>query len=290
MRVTLFNQFEFAKYNMNLIQEKTIKEQYQIATGKQYETISEDPIRANQAMVVNDSIGRLDQYLKNIEDAGDLLMMTETAIGNAVDLVRDMREEGLKASNDTFSQSDKDNISKAIEQGINQLVSISNRQFLGKYIFSGQRTNVETYAYDGTSATYQGASNVTSIKTTPYKMESVGLKGDDVFQGAFDALIQLRDEVQSGTATTINSRIALLDDAMEVMVSAQSQMGTKLQGLDDLTEAYGAERVNLEAKRVAIEEVDFTKVMMEHANTQRMYQAVLMSTQSINQMTLMNFM
>ncbi|QST03025.1 flagellar hook-associated protein FlgL (plasmid) [Pontibacillus sp. ALD_SL1] len=290
MRITTFNQFQANKYYMNQLQQKAVNEQIQIATGKQYKTISDDPIRANQAMLVQESMGRIGQYIKNIDDADTIVSKVEQTLGQAINLIQSLKEEGLRASNGTYSASDRNTVAKTIEQGIQQLVNLANQKYLGKYIFSGEVTQSPSYAYDGITATYQGNGNVPEIQTSAYQSTKTSFTGDDAFQMAFDALIDLRDQVQSGSAATISTALASVDAALDEVGNKQAEAGVRMQSLESIRGAFQFEQLQLEEKKATIEEVDFTKIVMEHSQTQQMYQAVIMSSQRMNQLSILNFM
>lgn len=289
MRVTLFSKFDMMKHHMNNIQQRTVEQRNQIATGKRFENISEDPVRANQVMIIKNSMGKIEQLQKNINDAESFLKTSESTLGTTIDVLQNAREQGLKAKNDTFSTEDKNTFADMVEQNIQQVLTLSNTKYLGKHLFSGEKTQTNSFSYDGLTATYQGDLDVPKMKVSPSMEMEISENGQEAFQSVFDSLIALRDEIRTGTNADIQNAIEQLDVATNKVTDTRSGLGVKMTSLEMLNEGYESEKLGLETKRTNIEEVDFTKIMMEYANTERIYQGMLASSNKMFQNSLINY-
>lgn len=290
MRVSMFQKFDMARFNMNQIQLKEVKLQTQISTGKSFQKMSEAPIEANQSLMIRQSLSQIDQYQKNVNDASSVLEAVEANLGSVVLILQEAREQGLKSSSGTFTQENKDTMASVIDQNIAHIVSIANTKHLGKQLFAGEKTQTRPFEFDGAVLTYNGDLNVPSIKVSPSLEVPISINGEDAFRGVVESLIQLRDSVLAGDSTNIQASISSMDTEMNKFIDLRSEVGVRMQTMDMYTETYNSEAMNLEIKQSNVEDVDFTKVMMDFANVQRIHQGVLASSQKMFSISLLNYM
>ena len=232
----------------------------------------------------------MNQFQKNISDAKGFLDTVESNLGTAVNVIQQAREDGLKASNGTYSSQDKQSMAGSVDEAINQIVTIANSQYLGKFLFSGEKTQTASFTYDGTTATYNGDNNVPQIKVTPSYSVDTTVLGDKTFSNVLNSLINLRNQIQTGTSTDIDNAIGSLDTATNDVVNARSNVGVQSDSLNTLKSNYDEQSVGLETQRSLAEDVDMTKAMTEHANTQIIYQSILATTAKMYSVSLLDYM
>jgi flagellar hook-associated protein 3 FlgL len=290
LRVSNYQKFDMSLFNMNQIQSKQATLSTQVSTGKEFQKMSESPIKASQSLIIRNSLNQVDQYLKNVSDAKGILSAVETNMSSVVSILDQAREQGLKASSSTYSQENRDSFAKVLDQNIEQLVNISNSKFLGKHLFAGEKTQVKPFDYDGTTVTYNGDAKAPSISTSSNSTIKVSESGDLTFSGVFDAMIQLKDSVASGNIPNIEDAIRNLDIEMSDFVDLRSDIGVRMQSMEMYTKTYESDKMNLQIQQTDVEEVDFTEKFMEHSNMQMMHQGLLATTQKMFSISLLNYM
>lgn len=290
MRVSMFSKFDMSMYYMNNIQNKGVKQQYQIGTGKKYQQISEDPINANQSLIIEKANKRIEQYQLNIRDLKGSVALTENSLAQTNEILLSVRETALQAANGTASASDKTTFALKIDNNIQQVLSLANQKYLGKYVFSGEMTKTEPFSMVGPSVVYNGNNNPTTIKVSPYMDMNITEDGESVFQTTFDALTNLKTQITLGTPAAIEAAIAQLDAATNDIINKRSNIGIHMDSLELIDENFSSQKVELEIKRINTEEVDFATVISEFANTQRIQQSLMMVTSKMFENSLSNFM
>lgn len=289
MRVSSFESFDMMKYNLNQIQQKQVRLQNQNATGKSFLNLSESPILANQSLIIKSSLNQIDQYTKNVNDAESFLSAVESNLGTVVDIVQQAKEQGLKAANGTYSQENRDSFASLLNQNIEQIVSVANAKFLGKQLFAGEKTQTTPFVFDGTTVTYNGNLDVPSIKVSPNLDVKISENGEEAFRHIFDAMIQLRDDVKAGNIADIETAIAGIDASLGKVIDFRSDIGVRMESMEMYKKNYEAEKLGLEVKQGDVEDVDFTKTMMDYAQTQRIQQGILATTQKMFSISLLNY-
>lgn len=286
----MYQKFDMTLFNINQIQKKEANLVSQISTGKEFQNLSESPIKANKSLIIRNSLNQVDQYSKNVGDAAGTLSAVESNMASAMDIMQQAREQGLKASSSTYSQENRQSLAKILNENIEQMVTISNNKYLGKQLFSGEQTQTKSFDFDGTAVTYNGDTNVPTISISPNSNVKVTENGQNVFGGAFNALIKLRDDIQSGNIPDIETAIANLDVEMDKFVDLRAEVGVRMESMEMYKGSYAADKLSLQTQQVEVEEVDFTEKFMEYSNTQRIHQGILATTQKMFSISLLNYM
>lgn len=289
MRISTYSQSLTDKFYLNRLQEKMSTHQVQMATGTMFSQISGDPIRANQVLLIEKAKARIEQYQKNIGDVTSSLSNVETVLASAVDLYQKVREDGILASSDTYSTTDRATFAKTVEASIQTLVGIANGRHLGRYVFSGQAIQTEPFTFNGVAVTYQGDTQNMETDVAPSLQIPTTWNGDDVFQGAFDALVSLRDAMNTGVGANIRTAVDQLDATFQKVINTRSEVGVYMKSTEDLGDMYKTEIVGLEEKRSNAEDVDVPQVMMEYMRTQNMQQALVTAMNKMMDNSLVNF-
>jgi len=115
-----------------------LKVQNQLATGLKLARPSDSPGEATTIMHLDSAMERHKQYLSNTDFADGYLAMTDSALGQSVTLVQEaytlaLGSIGMGAEDDARASN-----ALMVDQIIKQLVTISNTEYRGSYIFAGQ--------------------------------------------------------------------------------------------------------------------------------------------------------
>lgn len=289
MRVSSYENYDKTIYHINLLQKTMAKNQEQMATGKAFQTPSEEPIKANQLSMVSRSYDRISQYQKNIQDAKGFLTQVEGSLGSTVSILQDVRSKALLAKNGTVSSQDLATYTSDIENSIQQIVNLANTQFLGKYMFSGQQTQTVPFTYDGTNITYNGDSNNLDFRVSNTSSVAITQSGDTAFLGILNSLITLRDEVATGNGTNIGVALDNFDIEMNKVVDLRSNIGTRISAADALNEVYSNSKTNLDVQKENIGGVDAVETLLEFTKTQQTYQATIQAMVKTNSVSILDF-
>ena len=103
-------------YDLNNASDRLSKVQNQLSTGKQINQPEDDPFGAGRALFLRDELADVQQYQRNINEGSTWLTGTDTALGNANDIMQSVRTLVVQASNGTLDQADMNAISTQIGQ------------------------------------------------------------------------------------------------------------------------------------------------------------------------------
>jgi flagellar hook-associated protein 3 FlgL len=194
MRIT--NNMMIANMITNLGNNQTRLSAYQnqLDTGKKIQVPSDDPVVAARALKLRTDVSQVEQYQKNIKDAGSWLDATDEALSKMGDVLKRARELSVQASNGTNTPEETQKIGLEIKQLKAQIIHLSNSTYAGRYIFSGFKTDQKLINDDETSPDYGKFSvNVETNKERIFYEIGVGdsinvnVAGGDLFNDGTDA-------------------------------------------------------------------------------------------------------
>ena len=113
----------------------------QMTTGKKIQTVSEDPIIAGRALKLKTTVLETTQYQSNVKEANSWMEITEAALDNMTNILKEIRTKCVNAANGTLKEEDKNAIKTDVAQLMDQLLKESNNTYGGRYIFSGYKTD-----------------------------------------------------------------------------------------------------------------------------------------------------
>lgn len=169
--------------------------QRQISSGRRILTPSDDPIAASRALEIRESIGRLDQFDRNANIAGNRLAQEESALSSVNNVLQRVRELALQASNATQSNESRQQIAVEMREQLDALVQLANQKDgNGSFLFAGNQEKTQPVTQSGASFSYNGDQGQRFIQIGEGRQVADSDPGSDVFftiptgNGTFTAL------------------------------------------------------------------------------------------------------
>ncbi len=153
----------------------------QLSTGKKVNQPQDDPSQISQDLQLRSLIANTTTSAQNTQQASDELTQVDSTLGELTSALQSARQLAVAAASDVMNPSNKLGVANQVEGIIQQLVSLANTQYGGKYLFGG--TNL---------------SSVPPVQTSGTPINSVTFTGNDAQQGELYA-----DGEQIGLSTTL---------------------------------------------------------------------------------------
>jgi flagellar hook-associated protein 3 FlgL len=139
MRLATANQFDASIATLQKRQQAMQDSQQQLTTGKRIAKASDDPTGAARAERALATIGRIDANQRALEASRNGLTLGESALGDANELMQQVRETMVAAGNATYSDAERAGLANKVAGLRDQLLSIANRgDGAGGFLFAGQ--------------------------------------------------------------------------------------------------------------------------------------------------------
>ncbi|WP_418791023.1 flagellar hook-associated protein FlgL [Phosphitispora sp. TUW77] len=269
--------------NMNRIQE-------QLSTGKKINRPSDDPIGVATSLRLYTGLTETEKYKSNVDAATAWLDTTDTALGQAGDVLNRVRELTIAGASDSLSQSARYALAAEISQLREQVEQIGNTAHDGRYIFSGFRTTepaFEAGIYEGDSGSmnYEIGVNITM---------PINITGDDVFINTVDVfalLTNIETEITAGDTPTLSgTRLEELDQAIDNILSLRSEVGAKTNRLELTNSRLEDAILNFSSLLSENEDINTAEVITQLKMQENTYNTALAAGARIIQPTLLDFL
>jgi flagellar hook-associated protein 3 FlgL len=216
MRITPFMVFDQLTKSLqnNLNDYATLNER--LATTKKINKPSDDVFGLSRAMDYSVSLSANNQYSRNIDEASSQLNYANTVLSTISSTLQQVKQNAVSGMNGSLDATNQAILVKNTSQLRDQLLSLGNSQFRGRYIFSGFRTNQNAFTA-GTYA-YQGDAGSINAQIDKNAALPVNVPGSTVFSYTLSApdVVQLSSgqyvHYTPGAGTTVNVEIRDTDN------------------------------------------------------------------------------
>ena len=128
MRVGTANMYDNALRNLGERHSSLVGLQDNLTSGKRVVRPSDDPVAAAQAERALTRITRIQTEQRALEVQRNAIAQAESSLGDAVNLVQEMRELMVKAGSGTLTPNDRKTIAQQIQSLRDQFIDVANRK------------------------------------------------------------------------------------------------------------------------------------------------------------------
>ena len=184
MRVPTTTMFGHTTYQLGGITTNLKAANNAVVTGKQINTLSDDPVGLSQVLSLRSSLSNIDQLERNIATGRTWLNSGETSLSTAKDLITEAKTLSIQMVNGGVSDADRADAAEQIEGILLQMEELANTSVNGQYIFAGTRTNLKPFELNQSQdppLIYSGNNTGFAVKTGSDATVTVGHDGAAVF-------------------------------------------------------------------------------------------------------------
>ena len=289
--------------NLNLQQRRILALQEQLATGQIVNRPSDDTLATRRAVSARTEVTKNEQYITNISNLGPGLRETETSLTTLVDVVQRARELTLQGANGTNEQLQLDQLAIEVDQLLESTLVESNHSSNGRYIFGGTVTKTEPFTptrdanggitavgYIGNDQTFklevQDGIQVDANEPGSRVFTASGVSGADVFQ----TLIDIRDNLRSGDAGALQTRLGELTSAQDQLLISLARVGSIQNRVEQVDS--NLQDINLQLLDVVSDNIDadYAETIVELNAQSNALEASLNAGARVIQPSLLNFL
>jgi len=229
-----------------------------LSTGKRINSASDDAAGVAIASRLTSEIRGINQAIRNAGDATGMLSTGEGALDEVVNILQRMRELGVQASNDTNSDTDRDNLDVEYQALLTEITRIEDSTtWAGQMLLDGSGGSSGAFSFMlGTGATGTAATDAIS-----YTFANV------TTMVTATASTDLQDLTNSKAA------IVATDTAIGLVNTERAKIGAMTNRIDHTISNLTNVVTNLEGGRGRIEDADFAAESTSLAKSQILQQA-----------------
>lgn len=145
MRVSHRNIYANVLGYMNRSLSGLVELNLQASSQKKINRPSDDPIGMSRVLNYRDSMASMNQYRKNIDTAKGWNGLADENLMQVSVVISRLKELAQQAATGTYTADNREQISFEARQLYNQLITLSNASYEGKYIYAGHKTDTPAF-------------------------------------------------------------------------------------------------------------------------------------------------
>lgn len=226
--------------NLQTLTQETGTTQEQLSSGRTINQPSDNPSELGDILELESELGQVNQTSTNLSNVTSEVNTAESALQSATQVLDQVTSLGEQGASSTTSPTELTGLSQQVEQALSELVSLSQTQYDGQYVFSGDDTSQPTYQLDLSSAT--GVDQLTTAPSTRLIQDASGVTFavSQTAQQIFD------DQNPDGSPATDNVfaavnnlRLALANNDQTGVQNALSSLQLAQNHLSESLQFYG---------------------------------------------------
>jgi len=264
-----------------------------LASGKKINNPSDDVSGMMKSMDYKVSINEIEQYKKNISEADTHLGFADIAMSSVTNVLTRARELALQASTGTQNAQTRAAIAQEVAHLRDQTLTLANSKFRNRYVFSGYKTDTESFG-PGPGFNYQGDAGEVKVMIDKNANMAVNIPGDQVFSVGGSTFMESLDNLYNDLITDnqagIQAAITNLDNALDQVANVRADIGARLNHLDDLKSNLESRDVTLKTFLSETEDTDIAETISEISKTELALQSLRQSGAEMLSQSLLNFL
>lgn len=145
MRVTMPTIFSSIQGDLQKLAEDLQKINASIASGRKYQSISDNPVDVGAILGLGRESSRTVQYERNLETAKGWLTVTESSLDKINDIVQASMALANQMSTGTYNATQRQAAAQQIQGYLEEIMQIGNTKFRGQHILAGFSTDIEPF-------------------------------------------------------------------------------------------------------------------------------------------------
>ena len=297
MRVTMRTLYNQIKTDIGNITDQMNLTTSKLSSGKIYRRPSDAPVALTHALTLRSQLSTTSQVKRNIVYARGWQQATENVLQKVEERLRRAKSLAIQGANDSQNIETRQAIAREVKGILEELVTLGNTRFGGRYIFGGTRTDgydkgeapfVETQ--DG-SVDYLGNRQSIEVNVADGVKVTINLDGDEVFVqgGAFEGLKKLYDSLMNNSRDDIDASIGDIDQALKHINREISKIGAMANSLESYSDVADSMELTDTERLSEVEDTDMVRAASDLSMLQTSYQASLAAAAKVMQLSLAEF-
>jgi flagellar hook-associated protein 3 FlgL len=226
--------------NLNLLQQEMAQTQQQISSGTKISQPSDAPNAVGDVLQLESDLGNVNQITSNLNLVSGSVNSAESALQTATNLLDQVSSIAAQGAGSTVSADARTTLSQQVAQILTSLVSVSQTQFNGTYVFGGDQPTTASYQVDLNNP--DGVDRLVTTQSTALIQDASGITFavSKTAQDIFDNRNPDDSLASNNIFAAVNSlRVALANNDTAGINTAITSLGTAQSYLQQQLAFYG---------------------------------------------------
>lgn len=228
----------------------------QISSGRKLNDLADSPAGSADLVSITDAALKVDMYRSNIDTSSYYLKSAESALNEVNNLVSSIYALGNQAATETLTSEVRATLASELHELREQMISLSNSQVDGRYLFAGSAVDSIPFVLAGDSVVYQGNGIVNEVPVSDGVQVRQGVPGTAAFEAVFSAIDALTFSLDADDIEGAKSSLEQFSGALAELGQARGQIGANLSLLESLSGVLDSQEALFTERKSRIEDAD----------------------------------
>ena len=242
----------------------------QLSSGVRVNSLSDDPLAAGENALLLDQIQRDDAFTQSSNLVQGQLQVADSTLGSVVNQLTQAISLATQANNGTLNDSQRQSIANQISGIRDEVMSLANASYQGRYIFAGAQTSSAPFSTSAASSpavtTYSGDEGINFLQTPDGQSVQLNMPGDQIFtisgsNSVFAALNSLIDDFSKGASVAASvADTQSLSTALNFVSQQRVSLDNSLSRLTATSGAITNQKTQLIAAQTNLMQADLPTI------------------------------
>lgn len=280
---------------LNLTRQDTQQALLEMSTGRRVNQPSDDPAAAALLVDNRDRTTFTARYLQSLNSIQGQFQTADSSLNSVVLALQRALTLGVEGANGTLSDADRAAVAGELQGIQDQLVSLANTSFQGRYLFAGTLTGAPPFVKDNTVASgvrYDGNDAVNTVQIGDGYRVSANKPGSELFvapgHDMFQAMTNLIQAMQTNTG--FDAAVTSLRDAFDFVSGQRVFYGNTMNQAQAQSNYLGTAKLQLSQQENTLGGADIEAAASRLVNSQNATNATLAAIGRISQLSLFDYL
>jgi flagellar hook-associated protein 3 FlgL len=291
--------------NLQLLQQQMATTQQQISSGTKISQASDAPNAVGDVLQLESDLGRVNQVTSNLNLVSGEVNSAESSLQTATQLLDQVASLAAQGVSSTVSASSRATFSQQVGQILSTLVSTSQTQFNGAYVFGGDQSTTPSYQLDLNNP--NGVDRLTTTQSTRLIQDASGTKfavsktAQDIFDhrnpddsvasdNIFAAVNSLRIALANNDQPGISAAIASIKTAQDYLAQQLAFYGGVQNQISNALDVAQKFQLQDQTALGQMKDTDIAAASVAMSQQQASYQAAIQAEAAMPKTSLFSYL
>jgi len=267
----------------------------QMSSGRRVNVPSDDPAAAAVLVQNQAESAQVDQFLKTSSSLSYQLQTADSTLNSVVLALQRAISLGVEGATGTLSDANRASLAQEVSGIRDQLVSLANLSFQGRFVFAGTETQRQPFVVDPTQTSgvrYDGNTQVNYVTIGEGLSQQTNLPGTQIFMAPgsdmFQAVTDLVTSLQNGTG--MDAAVVGVRAAFDFVTGQRVFYGNAVNQIEGQQSYLNTEKLQLSQQQNDVGGADLAAAASNLVNTQNARSATLEAVGRVSQLNLFDYL
>jgi flagellar hook-associated protein 3 FlgL len=267
----------------------------ELSSGRRVNSPSDDPAAAAVLVQNHARSEQTDQFKRSASSLNYQFQTVDSTLNSVVLALQRAISLGVEGATGTMSQADRDSLAQEVSGIRDQLVSLANLSFQGRFVFAGTATSTQPFVVDASRPSgvrYDGNTGVNNVEVGEGLTQQANLPGAQIFMAAgsdmFQAVTDLITSLQSGTG--IDAAVTSIRGAFDFVTAQRVFYGNAINQLQSQQTYLDTQKLQLSSQENDVGGTDMAAAASRLVNAQNARSAALAAVGKVSQLSLFDYL